>query len=157
MYPAFEKSFLDMVAALRLDSSISVAIAELVAPDVGQIQEVEASLGHSLGESLTAFYTFCGGIKLVWTYKEPEEDGVWDAEKAADVFAEPASGRPWLFKSGDLTGAPAGCIWIPSCKQVFGSGKEWADLLGDQADVFEQYRSEIGQPIAGALATLNRN
>jgi hypothetical protein len=58
----------------------------------------------------------CGVIKLVWTHNDPEEGGIWISQKVADVMAYPIAGRPWLFKTGDHTGAPAGCIWIPPCK-----------------------------------------
>jgi hypothetical protein len=141
---AFQKSFLGMVEALRSDASIYVAVAEIIAPDPSQIEAAEEKLGHRLGASLTEFYTFCGGIKLVWTHKEYVEDGIWEAEDAESEMAALTSGKPWLFKSGDLTGDPAGCIWIPSCKQVFGGGEEWSGLLDDQEDTFDYYRDQIG-------------
>jgi hypothetical protein len=104
-------------------------------------------LGYALGASITDFYTACGGVKLVWTPVEPDEDGIWTAEKAARVFADPSQCGPWLFKSGDHTGSPQGCVWIPSCKQVFGV-EAWADLISDQDEIFDDYRKALGQPEA---------
>jgi len=105
-------------------------------------------LGYSLGASITEFYAACGGVRLIWTPVDPDEDGIWTAERAARVFAEPSKCGPWLFKSGDHVGTPQGCIWIPSCKQVFGNPAQWSDLLGSQDDVFDDYREQLGQPDA---------
>lgn len=150
MFESFRTKFTRMVEALRSDDSIEVAIAEFVPAEPAEIAEVERILGYSLGVELTAFYRACGGVKLVWTAKDPDEDGIWTADKAAQVFADPAKCGPWLFKSGDLVGAPQGCIWIPSCKQVFGSVEEWADLISDQDDIFADYRDQLGEPAPAA-------
>lgn len=48
-------------------------------------------------------------------------------------------------------GAPLGCIWIPSCKQVFGSVEEWANSIGGQDDIFEDYREQLGPPAPDAV------
>lgn len=133
-----------MVATLRSDDSIVVVTAEIVPPVPGELEEVERTLGYSLGASITEFYTACGGVMLIWTPVDPDEDGIWTAAQAARVFAEPAKCGPWMFKSGDLVGAPQGCIWIPSCKQVFGSLGEWADLISGQDDIFDDYREQLG-------------
>jgi hypothetical protein len=148
MIDTFRDQFARMVETLRGDESIVVAVAEFVAPEPAEIEAAEAALGYSLGADITAFYTACGGIKLVWADKDPDEDGIWTAEQARQVFAEPTTGGPWLFKSGDLVGAPRGCIWIPSCKQVFGSIEEWADIIGGQDDIFDDYREQLGSPAA---------
>ena len=148
MFESFRTKFTRMVEALRSDDSIAVAIAELVPAEPAEIAEVERILGYSLGVELTAFYRACGGVKLVWTAKDPDEDGIWTADKAAQVFADPAKCGPWLFKSGDQVGTPQGCIWIPSCKQVFGKVEQWSDLLGSQDEVFDDYREQLGQPDA---------
>jgi hypothetical protein len=145
MIHTFAASFARMVDELRSDPSIVVAVAEILPPDAAPLADVEVLLGYPLAGEVAEFYRLYGGVKLVWTPKESDDDGVWDAEKVASVQGELATGRPWLFKSGDLTGAPAGCIWIPSCKQVFGSGEEWESLLGDQEDVFANYRESIGE------------
>ena len=148
MFDTFRDKFLSMVAALRSDDSIAVVVAEIVPPAPEEIAEVERALGYSLGASITEFYTACGGVKLIWTPVDPDEDGIWTAEDAARVFAEPSKCGPWLFKSGDQVGTPQGCIWIPSCKQVFGKLEEWSDLLGDQDEIFDDYREQLGQPDA---------
>ena len=150
MFEPFRTKFTRMVAELRRDDSLVVAIAELVPPAPAEIAEVERILGYSLGAELSAFYRACGGVKLVWTAKDPDEDGIWDADTAAEAFAEPAKCGPWLFKSGDLVGAPQGCIWIPSCKQVFGNPDEWADLISGQDEIFDDYRDQLGEPAEDA-------
>lgn len=148
MYDSFRDQFSRMVATLRGDASIVVVAAEIVPPEPGQIAEVERTLGYALGSSITDFYTACGGVKLVWTPVDPDEDGIWTAEEATRIFADPSQCGPWSFKSGDHVGSPQGCIWIPSCKQVFGSVEAWADLISDQDDIFEDYRDAVGQPAA---------
>ena len=148
MFDAFRDKFLSVVATLRQDDSIVVVAAELVPPAPGELAEVERVLGYSLGASITEFYAACGGVRLIWTPVDPDEDGIWTAERAARVFAEPSKCGPWLFKSGDHVGTPQGCIWIPSCKQVFGNPAQWSDLLGSQDDVFDDYREQLGQPDA---------
>lgn len=148
MFDTFRDKFISMVATLRSDDSIVVVAAELVPPAPGEIAEVERALGYALGASITEFYTACGGVKLVWTPVDPDEDGIWTAKSAARVFAEPSKCGPWLFKSGDHVGTPRGCIWIPSCKQVFGKLEQWSDLLGDQDEIFDDYREQLGRPDA---------
>ena len=148
MIDDFRAKFSRMVDALRADPSIVVAIAELVPPEPAELAEAEAALGYSLGADITDFYTACGGIKLVWTAKDPDEDGIWTPREATKVFADPSKCGPWLFKSGDLVGAPQGCIWIPSCKQVFGSLDEWASIVDGQDDIFDDYRKQLGKPDA---------
>jgi hypothetical protein len=148
MFDTFRDKFLSMVAALRSDDSIVVVVAEIVPPAPAEIAEVERTLGSSLGASISEFYTACGGVKLIWTPVDPDEDGIWTAAQAARVFAEPAKCGPWLFKSGDQVGAPQGCIWIPSCKQVFGKPEEWSDLISGQDEIFDEYRDQLGQPDA---------
>lgn len=150
MFDTFRGKFERMVNALRRNKSIVVAAAELLPPEPAEIAEVERALGFSLGDAIGEFYQACGGIKLVWTPKDPDEDGIWSADQATEVFAAPAKCGPWLFKSGDLTGSPEGCIWIPSCKQVFGNPAEWADLIGGQEDIFADYREALGAPASGA-------
>lgn len=145
MFATFRDQFSRLVAALRADDSIVVVAAELVPPTPGAIAEVERSLGYSLGADITDFYSACDGVKLVWTPVDPDEDGIWTAEKAASVFADPSRCGPWLFKSGDHVGSPQGCIWIPSCKQVF-AVEAWADLISGQDDIFEDYREALGEP-----------
>ena len=154
MIDDFRAKFSRMVDALRADPSIVVAIAELVPPEPAEIAEAEAALGCSLGADITGFYTACGGIKLIWTPKDPEEDGIWTPKEAARVVADPSKCGPWLFKSGDLVGAPQGCIWIPSCKQVFGSLDEWASIIDGQDDIFDDYRKQLGPPAPGAAERL---
>lgn len=148
MFDTFRDKFLSLVATLRSDDSIVVVAAEIVPPAPEEIAEVERALGYSLGASITEFYTACGGVKLIWTPVDPDEDGIWTAEQATRVFADPSKCGPWLFKSGDHVGTPQGCIWIPSCKQVFGNLEEWSDLLGDQDEIFDDYREQLGQPDA---------
>ncbi len=150
VFDTFRGKFTRMVDALRRKRTIVVAIAEIVPPKPAEIAEVERALGYSLGAELHEFYTECGGIKLVWTPKDPDEDGIWSADQATETFADPKKCGPWMFKSGDLVGAPAGCIWIPSCKQVFGNVAQWADLISDQEDIFEDYREQLGPPAPGA-------
>ncbi len=79
-----------MVNALRRNKSIVVAAAELLPPEPAEIAEVERALGFSLGDAIGEFYQACGGIKLVWTPKDPDEDGIWSADQATEV-AQPLS------------------------------------------------------------------
>ncbi len=147
MFDTFRDQFSRLVTTLRGDDTIVVVAAEIVPPEPGALAEVERTLGYPLGASITEFYSACGGVKLVWTPVDPEEDGIWTAETAARVFADPSQCGPWLFKSGDHTGSPQGCIWIPSCKQVFGV-EAWADLISGQEDIFDEYREALGEPEA---------
>jgi hypothetical protein len=146
MFKTFRDKFIHMVDTLRSDASIVVVAAEIVPPEPGAVAEAERGLGYSLGPSLTEFYTACDGVKLVWTPVEYEEDGIWEGADARREFADPSKLGPWLFKSGDLVGGPKGCIWIPSCKQIFGKVDQFDDLLSDQDAVFEEYREALGEP-----------
>lgn len=146
MFKTFSDKFMHMVDGLRSDASIVVVAAELVPPQPGAVAEAERTLGYSLGASLTEFYTACNGVKLVWTPVEYEEDGQWEGTDATRAFMTPSKLGPWLFKSGDLTGAPKGCIWIPSCEQIFGKVHQFDDLISNQDEVFEDYREALGEP-----------
>jgi hypothetical protein len=148
VFDTFRDEFLSMVAALRSDESIVVVVAEIVPPVPGELAEVERKLGHALGPSITEFYTACGGVKLIWTPVDPDADGIWTAALAAEVFADPSERDSWYFKSGDPVGTPQGCIWIPSCKEVFGDLEKWTDLLGSTDEVFDEYREQLGEPDA---------
>ncbi len=65
----------EMVDGLRNNPDIFVAHFKVLPPNIESITKVEEYLGYILDNRITDFYKECGGIQLLWLYKDnPEFD-----------------------------------------------------------------------------------
>lgn len=62
----------NVVDELKNDPTIYVAHYQVLPPDLQAIAEVEEKLGYKLDESIINFYKECGGVQLLWLFKNNE-------------------------------------------------------------------------------------
>lgn len=138
-----------MVDDLKSNPDIHVAHYKVLPPDVEAIAEVEKELGYTLDVSITDFYKSCGGIQLLWLYKD-NEDFETKVKNIAEVTAQDALLDFGMFYGGlgllsddsswdDLISD--GVIMIPPIKTTFldQSYNDNSDEYSIDADMFEPY------------------
>ncbi|MCI5056147.1 MAG: SMI1/KNR4 family protein [Flavobacteriales bacterium] len=101
----------EMVQKLKNDGMF-INHFHILPADLEAIKKVEDALGYRLDESITSFYSECGGVQLIWTHKENLE-----FEDLAQVLnSNKALKSNWAFL--DYYNYD-GVIMIPSIKEVF--------------------------------------
>lgn len=144
-----------VVEHLKSNPAIHVAHYLVLPPDLDAIKEVEEKLGYSLDDSITDFYKECGGIQLLWLYKDNEEFDFKKEHIENEVayltsknqileFFTVFEGELSLYHTSDVIAdeiIPDGVILIPPIKMTFldQNYNGNSDEYGIDSDSFEQY------------------
>lgn len=117
-----------VVEELKSNPEIFVAHYKVLPPDLEAINEVEETLGYKLDSSIADFYKECGGVQLLWIYKDTEGfetiKTAIDKELEIEPFLDSGifAGELGLYHTTDITADEIitdGVILIPPIKISF--------------------------------------